>query len=757
MKQPSASAAPHIFTAVSSSDDFVPLLHTGYAEARARGGRLTLFTARTDKKQPDWMQIPPEFDDVPVSVQVETASTAAEAILNAVNSQKPDLLVVGWQGKTERRRYFLGSTLDPVLQKATCDLVVVKADANWRGTTHLARPKILVPTAGGANADLAFNLAVNSAIEPQITAMYVVPTGTDTPLVQERETWLKHSAASYAPDTPVDVKVVRDDSIIRGVVSEAANHDLTILGTTHDSVFSQLMFGTVPQKIAAANNRPTMLVKKYDPSLDSVIRRMWWQATHLLPRLSLEERLDVYKSIRRSARPKIDFFVMIALAAGIAAFGLLLDSPAVIIGAMLVAPLMAAIIGVGLAVIQGDARLLGLSASATVRGMLLAIVMGLIIGGLLGGVAEPTSEIMGRTRPSLFDLGVAVISGLAGAYAICRKNMSSSLPGVAIAVALVPPLATVGIGISWLRWDIAGGAYLLFLTNLVSIIAASGVVFFMLGFRPDLQRGSKVFRNGIISSMILLAVMAWVLWYISIDALREANRARVIQSALETYLPPIEPPLELMEWRIADEGDPDDPHNSLHLDVEVRSSRSSVSSRDIIALQSQIAADLHQADLLAEDEALSLALLVVPQIEFSAVNAPTPTPTETAPPATPTPEITFTPTATPPPTDTPTPLPTHTRRPTATPSPTATATPTQTATPTATPSPTPALVVVANTGGQGVRLRWTPDGQPAGVFAEGTVLQMWPDRVTADGVEWVRVSDIEGRSGWVVAQFLAVR
>lgn len=757
MSQPPTSSIPHILTAVSSPDDFGPLLHTGYAVAKARKGRLTLLTVRSDKKQPDWLQIPPELADVPATVQVETGDTAAEGILNVAGRQEPDLLVIGWQGKTERRRYFLGSTLDPVLQKAKCDLIVVKADQSWRGTAHLAQPKVLVPTAGGINADLAFNLAVNTAPESQVTAMFVVPPSTDPEMVRERETWLKHSAAHFVPNVPVAVKVVQDDSIIKGVVSEAVHHDLTILGTTHDSVFSQLLFGAIPQKIAAANSGPTMLVKKYDPSFDSVLRTMWWQATHLLPRLSLEERLDVYKSIRRSARPKIDFFVMIGLAAGIAAFGLLLDSPAVIIGAMLVAPLMAAIIGIGLAVIQGDARLLGLSASATVRGMLLAVAMGFLAGGTLRWFSEPTAEIMGRTQPSLFDLGVAVISGFAGAYAICRKNMSSSLPGVAIAVALVPPLATVGIGLSWFRWDIAGGAFLLFLTNLVSIIAASGLVFFMMGFRPDLQRGSKVFRNGIISSMILLAGMIWVLWFISIDTFRDAARGRVIQSALESYLPPIDPPLELVNWQISED---EENEGNLNLEVEVRSKRSSVSTRDIITLQSQIVDDLNQAGMLAQDKLLTLELLVVPRTVFSALNPPTPT--ETPPMATSEAalEIAATeasPTATPTDTQTPTPLPTFTRRPTSTPSPTASATPTATASPTVTATPTPAIVVVANTGGQGVRLRWSPNGPPAGAYAEGTVIQMWPDREIVEGVEWVRVSDIEGRSGWVAAQFLAAR
>ena len=101
--------------------------------------------------------------------------------------------------------------------------------------------------------------------------------------------------------------------------------------------------------------------------------------------------------------PSIDFFVMIGLASGIAGFGLLLNSPAVIIGAMLVAPLMAAIMGLGLGIIQADGRLLELSVRATLRGVLLSIFVGILVGRIFPGIdfENPPSEILARTAPSL--------------------------------------------------------------------------------------------------------------------------------------------------------------------------------------------------------------------------------------------------------------------------------------------------------------------------------------------------------------------
>ena len=459
--------------------------------------------------------------------------------------------------------------------------------------------------------------------------------------------------------------------------------------------------------------------------------------------------------------------MMIGLAAGIAALGLLVNSPAVIIGAMLVAPLMAAIVGLGLGMIQADGKLLGLAASATVKGMLLAILMGLLAGFLLRSAAEPTSEILSRTRPNLFDLGVALVSGLAGAYAICRKNVSASLPGVAIAAALVPPLATVGIGISWLNMEVAQGALVLFLTNLVAISAASGFVFFMMGFRPKLERGQRLFSGSVLGSAVLLLVMIWVLWSLSVDHFQDATRTRAIDQSLEVHLNDLDPPLDLVDWKIREDDGSDEerPENVMVLEVQVRSTRSSVAYRDLIALQSLIADDLDQAGALLPNQVLTLVLMVIPTSEYSAFNPPTltPTPTDTATPtatatATPGPSPTPTNTATPTrtstatPTNTPSPQPTSTF--TSTPTPSDTPTSTLTPTPTATFTPTPASAVVANTDGQGIRLRWVPGGPVAGALPEGTILTVLYDHEVIDKVDWVKVADPEGRTGWVVAEYL---
>jgi len=261
-------------------------------------------------------------------------------------------------------------------------------------------------------------------------------------------------------------------------------------------------------------------------NLEAPLPRRWG----LLPDLTPAERVEIYKQVHRNARPRRDFLIMIALAAGIAGLGLRLNSPAVLIGAMLISPLMSAIVGLGLGAVRADRRLMSISGSALAQGILVAVAMGIVAAWAIPGT-EPTAEIMARTEPSLLDLGVALISGLAGAYAICRRDASSALVGVAIAVALVPPLVTAGIGLAWLNWPIAGGAALLFITNLIAISAASELLFLILGFGPQLNRQSErsLFTGSLVMHSRSITISARQMkgsWY-----LRARNLVRVFSSA----------------------------------------------------------------------------------------------------------------------------------------------------------------------------------------------------------------------------------
>jgi len=195
------------------------------------------------------------------------------------------------------------------------------------------------------------------------------------------------------------------------------------------------------------------------------------------------------------ARRRIDlerFVVLLFLSTVIATFGVIGDSVATVIGAMIIAPLMRPIMATAAALVMGDMKRAGSSFL-----IVLASVSGVIgLAWLLTELSvvtvisiENNSQFSSRISPRLIDLYAALASGAAGAFAISRKDVSDSLPGVAIAISLVPPLCVVGIGLAEGEYSAAGGALLLFLTNFLSIMLAGGGVLALLGLSAVAVKG----------------------------------------------------------------------------------------------------------------------------------------------------------------------------------------------------------------------------------------------------------------------------
>lgn len=198
---------------------------------------------------------------------------------------------------------------------------------------------------------------------------------------------------------------------------------------------------------------------------------------------------EISETLRQSCYPSVDFYVLMTLSVFIASFGLLLDSSAVIIGAMIIAPLMDPLLGISFSSLTNNRRFQAKSMFTILTGILLGLILSYLIGSSFGFLGQ-TQEIMARTRPTTLDLIVALASGTMGAYAKVRKTVGGSLYGVAIAISLVPPLSVVGIGLAMGNPNIYLGAGLLFLANVMSVILSGTVVFFLLGFdyfRKDLR------------------------------------------------------------------------------------------------------------------------------------------------------------------------------------------------------------------------------------------------------------------------------
>jgi uncharacterized hydrophobic protein (TIGR00271 family) len=181
----------------------------------------------------------------------------------------------------------------------------------------------------------------------------------------------------------------------------------------------------------------------------------------------------------------VRFTVLLFLSSIIATFGVISNSTATVIGAMIIAPLMTPIMATAAALVMGRMDSALRSLLLVVAGVTLVIVVSWLIGAIVNTISfisfTQNSQITSRISPSIGDLCVALASGAAGAFAISRDDIADSLPGVAISISLVPPLSVVGLALSAGQWDAAWGAMLLFMTNFFSILLAGGGVLVLLG------------------------------------------------------------------------------------------------------------------------------------------------------------------------------------------------------------------------------------------------------------------------------------
>lgn len=229
------------------------------------------------------------------------------------------------------------------------------------------------------------------------------------------------------------------------------------------------------------------------------------------------EYRELFVSLRENATPSSSYQVLIVLSVMLALAGLYANSAPVIIGAMILAPLMAPIVSLSMGLARSEASLI----RGALKTLLVGILWGLGCAVLLAWLMPfdvPTEEMRYRMSPTLLDLFIAVISGVAGAYAFAKEEIAKSLAGVAIAVALVPPLSVAGIGLGWGDWHMARGALLLLTTNLVGISLAASATFLVLGFAPFTRA-----RKGLGISLMIAVVISIPL-YIAYDHLVQRGR-----------------------------------------------------------------------------------------------------------------------------------------------------------------------------------------------------------------------------------------
>jgi len=270
---------------------------------------------------------------------------------------------------------------------------------------------------------------------------------------------------------------------------------------------------------------------------------MKFQIKSKRPRLATEQRQKIYQSIVDGSEPKISFYILVVLSTIIAAYGLVANSTAVVIGAMIVAPLMTPIIGIALSLVSNDSQLFRHAVIAEVVGVICSVGLGFLVGKFTYGV-ELSPEILARTQPLPYDILVAIAAGLAGAYSLVNPRINAALAGVAIAVSLVPPLAASGICLALERYDLGLGAFLLFFANFLAIQLASVFIFILSGFidYSHIKENRRlidnhvpqlntffVFSKRFLPSILLLGFIAWHLIQTLISLVNEKQFHRELE------------------------------------------------------------------------------------------------------------------------------------------------------------------------------------------------------------------------------------
>jgi uncharacterized hydrophobic protein (TIGR00271 family) len=432
-----------------------------------------------------------------VEFVTRNSTSAARGILDTVREYGADMLVMGIRQR-RRGELVLGSVLENVLIAAPCDVVI------YRAGSSPDFERIMVPIDDYSHVRVASRMGIwlGKRYNTSVEAVYV-----RRPHQSEFEA-LAHieQALSGLPGSR-DVKrsVIRANDAVKAITTRAQASDMIVIGFDERSDLERWLFGDVVYRgVMNTSPGPVLLVSRSRSSISTPQRIGRRIIGWLRPVLTRAEQEDLIRQSQIAAGTTLDYMVLSVISAVLASLGLLLNSAAVIIGAMLVAPLMQPLIALSVGLSSGRLVMARRGMFSLTVGVLVALLMSVLIGSL-NPIGEPTREMLVRGTPSLLDAFVALASGVVGAYATARKDIPAALAGVAIAAALMPPLCTVGLAFALGLMNLAIGSALLFLTNILFIILSATIVFFYVGLTNQVTE-APLSRQ--LLSLGLIAVLA---------------------------------------------------------------------------------------------------------------------------------------------------------------------------------------------------------------------------------------------------------
>ncbi|SMC09717.1 TIGR00341 family protein [Nitratiruptor tergarcus] len=380
-----------------------------------------------------------------------------------------------------------------------------------------------------------------------ITASLLIEAGDARYIKEKREAFLtdtqtgckKVAAVLYAPTSIIEALklryfLVKKDqkflpkgigTLVTDSIKLNAEKELTLICDNEAPITSknvilkivptnlQIVSGTKP---CPKEEKETIRVDRL-PRDEEFINFYTKRTLPFLPIAPEEAFADLFKKIKDNAKISIEYTVLLLISVLMATFGLFQNSSPTIIGAMILAPLMAPVISLAMGIIRFDETLVKNSFKTVFISTLLALLLALGFTNLFP-IEHMTQQMAIRTNPTLLDLGVAILAGLAAAYGYANSKVGESLAGVAIAVALVPPLCVAGIGLGWENIDVFYKAFLLYLANIIGIVFAAGIMFYLLGY------ASKRYASAALAIKLMLLISIFFPLYVATQTVLKEER-----------------------------------------------------------------------------------------------------------------------------------------------------------------------------------------------------------------------------------------
>ncbi len=259
---------------------------------------------------------------------------------------------------------------------------------------------------------------------------------------------------------------------------------------------------------------------------------------HLFKSFFIAEKRQtkVYNQIKNNGEGDFDFFVLTLFAGFIISLGIIIDSAAVVIGGMLLAPMVWPILGMALGITMGRSGILQKSLITILKATLLIIIISLVVGLIAPDLTIENKEFLSRTSPTLLELLVGLASGFVGAFIITYPKIGSAISGVVVAAALVPPIATIGLSLARGDFDSAAGAFLLYLSNLIAITFAASILFLISNLKQHSETATEKMKSGFRWSLLLLIIMIIPLVLTTIQTASSVKKTTIIKDVVNSSL-----------------------------------------------------------------------------------------------------------------------------------------------------------------------------------------------------------------------------